>query len=284
MNIDGIVAGKRVFYLRVGYLWSLSTPLRDYFTLKRKFQDDRVILFRFEKLPIFFYYCGLLGHESERCDRFYADCKLHIQDHRCSDPVLRSQMPKNHFSADLRGTPPSKRLLENAQIFSISESSSLGTRITLAPSPESFLPPQGAAQGRNSGGGVARSGTEQTGCKNHRNKNLKSILVVIDGIHEAFNEKSSFNAIAMICSFLLENVVETHAGGGVKCLMKYCGGDAGEESSDTFGLEDLDADGDGSHSWWRWRRSSDGDGGGVKGINWAESLNSCKIGEKEGWG
>ncbi|KAJ4971590.1 hypothetical protein NE237_004689 [Protea cynaroides] len=69
----------------------------------------------------------------------------------------------------------------------------------------------------------------------------------------------------MICSFLLENVVETQVGGGLKRLMKYCGGDIGEESSDTFSLEDLDADGDGFHSWWRWRRSSGGGGGGAKG-------------------
>ncbi|KAJ4980599.1 hypothetical protein NE237_031436 [Protea cynaroides] len=134
------------------------------------------------------------------------------------------------------------------------------------------------------GGDVAGGGAEQTGCKNRRNKNLKSILAVTEGIHEGSNKKSSFNAIAMICPFLLENAVETHAGGGVKCLTKYCGKDAGEESNDTFGLEDLDANSDGSHSWWRWRRSSSGGGGGVKGLSWAESLNGCKIGEKEGWG
>ncbi|KAJ4966075.1 hypothetical protein NE237_017924 [Protea cynaroides] len=92
---------------------------------------------------------------------------------------------------------------------------------------------------------LARTATKKQ--KRAISKNLKSILAVTEGIHEGSNEKSSFNAIAMICPFLLENVVETHAGGGVKCLTKYCGGDAGEESSDTFGLEDLDVNADGSH-------------------------------------
>ncbi|KAJ4974549.1 hypothetical protein NE237_007723 [Protea cynaroides] len=113
--------------------------------------------------------------------------------------------------------------------------------------------------------------------------NLKSILAVTKGIHEGSNEKLSFNAIAMIYPFLLENVLETYAGGGVKCLTKYCGGDAEEESSDTFSLEDLNADANGSHSWLRWRRSSGGGRGGVEGVSWAETLNGCRIGEKEGW-
>ena len=44
---------------------------------------------------------------------------------------------------------------------------------------------------------------------------------------------------------VLEGVVEAHAGGGVERLVEDGGGDAGEEGSGAFGLDNAHADDDG---------------------------------------
>jgi len=49
----------------------------------------------------------------------------------------------------------------------------------------------------------------------------------------------------------LEDVVETHTGGGVERLAEDGGGDAGEEGSDAFLLNEADADRDGAHAGLR---------------------------------
>jgi len=49
----------------------------------------------------------------------------------------------------------------------------------------------------------------------------------------------------------LEDVVETHAGGGVECLAEDGGRDAGEEGGKAFLLNEADANRDGAHAGLR---------------------------------
>lgn len=63
---SGIAGGK---FLRVEVRIDLNCPLTPYVYLKRMEEGIKRIDVKYERLPIFCYECGLLGHDSKKCDQ-----------------------------------------------------------------------------------------------------------------------------------------------------------------------------------------------------------------------
>lgn len=64
--LSRIAGGK---FLRVKVRIDLNRPLTPYVYLKRMKEGIKRIDVKYERLPIFCYECGLLGHDSKRCDQ-----------------------------------------------------------------------------------------------------------------------------------------------------------------------------------------------------------------------
>lgn len=63
---DGRVLGGK--FLRVKVCLDLNLPLTPHVYLQRKKEGIKCITVKYERLPIFCYGCGIMGHDLKRCD------------------------------------------------------------------------------------------------------------------------------------------------------------------------------------------------------------------------
>jgi len=59
-------------YMRIRVLLDVSKPLKRQKKIKRLGGDSQIVKFKYERLGNFCYYCGVLGHIEDYCDKLYS--------------------------------------------------------------------------------------------------------------------------------------------------------------------------------------------------------------------
>ncbi|XP_043699868.1 uncharacterized protein LOC122650529 [Telopea speciosissima] len=114
MIIDGNQFGERIRFLRVRTSVNILKPLKDHLTLQRKNGSQFKIQVKYERMPLYCYYCGTIGHEENRCILWFSEEQNHCQVHGCLAGSRCKQLPRGRAGTDIRGITPPPRVIEQA--------------------------------------------------------------------------------------------------------------------------------------------------------------------------
>ncbi|KAJ4950186.1 hypothetical protein NE237_027018 [Protea cynaroides] len=109
-------------------MFDISKSLSIQLSIKRCNGADHRILVKYERLPIFCYYCGLLGHEQNRCIKGFEADQAHRNLQGGNSSSVCPLLPARCYSPDTKGVTPNKRLVEEAKIVAVVNTSSSSTK------------------------------------------------------------------------------------------------------------------------------------------------------------
>ncbi|XP_043717771.1 uncharacterized protein LOC122665686 [Telopea speciosissima] len=112
--INGVRGGQRLKFYRVHTRVDVTKPLRRSLKIKRRSGVDQAAEIKYERLPLFCYYCGYLGHDEQRCRVLFEDETSHRASHHCDPVVPCSEFLRRRFMPYLRCPAPGARLVEHA--------------------------------------------------------------------------------------------------------------------------------------------------------------------------
>ncbi|XP_042505657.1 uncharacterized protein LOC122082259 [Macadamia integrifolia] len=111
MDITGVRSGKRLQYFKARLKLDVRKPLKDTIQIRRRSGEKHSVDLRYERLPLFYYYCGLIGHNERCCQTLFEDEQKHKLTHQCPHGTCPS-FTYCHFQPYLRCPTPDARLLE----------------------------------------------------------------------------------------------------------------------------------------------------------------------------
>ncbi|XP_043687990.1 uncharacterized protein LOC122639234 [Telopea speciosissima] len=76
MIIRSFKGGGRLHYIRLRVLLDITNPIKQHYRLQRRDGSSHMLFIKYAKLPLFCFYCGIIGHEEQRCTKLY-DEELH---------------------------------------------------------------------------------------------------------------------------------------------------------------------------------------------------------------
>ncbi|KAJ4965235.1 hypothetical protein NE237_017084 [Protea cynaroides] len=132
MIIEGIIQGLSTSFLRVRVTLEINKPLRHSISIQGKNGKEWLATVKYERLPAYCFFCGIIGHEQNRCKQCYEADQAHMNSHGC-DPLSRCpQLPARLFGAKVKGSPPSTSLLERARLLELQDMNTGGAAATKA--------------------------------------------------------------------------------------------------------------------------------------------------------
>ncbi|KAJ4980585.1 hypothetical protein NE237_031422 [Protea cynaroides] len=133
--IDGINQGQKTQFIRARTYIDICNPLRTCFNVKRKNGMEHMIKLKYERLPLYCFFCGIIGHDHFKCNLCFEFENPHRKEHRCSPSEEYLLLFERHY-ADLKALVTSQRLMEKAKVIkrdlAHSSSSSSTNRSTTA--------------------------------------------------------------------------------------------------------------------------------------------------------
>ncbi|XP_043710063.1 uncharacterized protein LOC122658959 [Telopea speciosissima] len=106
MRINGFQFGAKVSYMRVRVDLDVHRPLRTTINIKRSNGVSIPVTIRYEKLPLFCYYCATMGHDDKRCTTKFEDDEKHRSEHGCTVSNTCPELPPPRCGPEIQGISP----------------------------------------------------------------------------------------------------------------------------------------------------------------------------------